>query len=84
MFKYTALNNGTITLKDVTLTDAAFDLNGADPGTAVHWGDLAPGQLAQFIYEAPFTLGQNSGDAVVTASALIPVTDIDNAYYLGA
>jgi hypothetical protein len=28
-------------------------------------------------------LGQNSGDAIVTATALAPVVDIDNAYYLG-
>ena len=83
LFKYTALNNGTVTLKDVTLTDAAYDLNGADAGTTWDFGNLAPGQLAAFIFEAPFTLGQNSGDAVVTATALTPVVDIDNAYYLG-
>jgi hypothetical protein len=84
LFKYTAVNNGTVTLKDVLLTDAAYDLNGGDPGTSVNWGDLAPGQTAQLIFEAPFALGQNSGDATVTATALSPVIDIDNAYYLGA
>ena len=83
LYKYTALNNGTVTLTDVTLTDGDFDLNGGEAGTALHWGTLAPGQLAELIFEAPFTLGQNSGDAVVTASAMTSVTDIDNAYYLG-
>ena len=83
LFKYTALNNGTVTLTDVTLTDAVYDLNGGDAGTAWSFGELAPGQLATFIFEAPFMLGQNSGDAVVTATALTSVTDIDNAYYLG-
>mgnify|MGYP000420338091 FL=1 len=28
---YIASNNGTVTLKDVLLTDAAYDLNGGDP-----------------------------------------------------
>jgi uncharacterized repeat protein (TIGR01451 family) len=84
LFKYTALNNGTVTLQDVILTDANYDLNGVDPGTSVNWGDLAPGQIAQLIFEAPFSFGQNSGDATVTATALTPVIDIDNAYYLGA
>ena len=87
-FKYTALNNGTVTLHDATLADAAYDLNGAEAGKDWYWGDIAPGQLAEFIYQAPYTPGQNSGDAVVTAYAgttLTPmVTDIDNAYYLGA
>ncbi|MBU3652123.1 MAG: DUF11 domain-containing protein [Limnohabitans sp.] len=83
LFKYTALNNGSVTLKDVILTDSAYDLNGIDAGTTKNLGDLAPGQLAEFIFEAPFTAGQNSGDAVVTATALTPVMDIDNAYYLG-
>ena len=83
-FKYTALNNGTVTLKDVTLTDAAYDLNGGEAGTSWDWGDLAPGQTAELIFEAPYAPGQNSGDATVTATALTPVIDIDNAYYLGA
>ena len=84
LFKYTALNNGTVTLKDVTLSDGAYDLNGGADGTDWDWGDLAPGQTAEFIFEAPYMPGQNSGDAVVTATALTPVIDIDNAYYLGA
>ncbi len=83
LFKYSTLNNGTVTLQDVTLTDAAYDLNGGEAGTAWHWSDLAPGSTAEFIFEAPFMQGQNSGDAVVTATALTPVIDIDNAYYLG-
>ncbi|PUE49117.1 hypothetical protein B9Z47_06340 [Limnohabitans sp. 2KL-1] len=83
MFKYTALNNGTVTLHGVTLTDAAYDLNGGDAGTTWDWGTLAPGALAEFVFEAPFTPGQNSGDATVTATALSVVVDIDNAYYLG-
>ncbi len=83
-FKYTALNTGTVTLQDVTLTDAGYDLNGGDAGTSWDWGDLAPGQTAELIFEAPYAPGQNSGDATVTATALTPVIDIDNAYYLGA
>ena len=83
MFKYTALNNGTVTLKDVTLSDAVYDLNGDTAGNTWSWGDLAPGLQAEFIFEAPFKLGQNSGDATVTATALSAVVDIDNAYYLG-
>jgi len=83
LFKYTALNDGTVTLENVVLTDPLYDLNGGAAGASVNWGNLAPGQLAEFIFEAPFTLGQNSGDAFVTATALAPVVDIDNAYYLG-
>jgi uncharacterized repeat protein (TIGR01451 family) len=84
LFKYTALNNGTVTLKNVTLTDEAYDLNGIADGDEWLWGDLAPGQLVEYIFEAPFALGQNSGDAQVTATtAYAPVLDIDNAYYLG-
>ena len=83
LFKYTALNDGTVTLQNVTLTDENYDLNGVISGSSWDWGTLAPGALAEFIYEAPFMLGQNSGDATVTATALTPVTDIDNAYYLG-
>jgi uncharacterized repeat protein (TIGR01451 family) len=84
LFKYTALNNGSVTLKDVILTDSAYDLNGSEAGTAKNLGNLAPGQMAEFIFEAPYAAGQNSGDAMVTATALTPVMDIDNAYYLGA
>jgi uncharacterized repeat protein (TIGR01451 family) len=84
LFKYTALNNGTVTLKNLTLSDEAFDLNGGADGSDWLWGDLAPGDLAEYIFEAPFALGQNSGDAQVMAStAYAPVEDIDNAYYLG-
>ena len=84
LFKYTALNNGTVTLKGLTLTDETYDLNGAADGDAWLWGDLAPGEWAEYIFEAPFALGQNSGDAQVVAStAYAPVLDIDNAYYLG-
>ena len=84
LFKYTALNNGTVTLKNLTLSDEAFDLNGGADGSDWLWGDLAPGDLAEYIFETPFALGQNSGDAVVMAStAFAPVLDIDNAYYLG-
>jgi hypothetical protein len=82
-FKYTALNDGTVTLTDIILIDPTYDLNGGAAGTSLNWGDLAPGQMAEFIFTAPFALGQNSGDASVTASALTPVVDIDNAYYLG-
>jgi hypothetical protein len=84
LFKYTALNNGTVTLNATTLSDPDFDLNGAESGTTWDWGTLAPGALATYIFEAPFALGQNSGDAQVTATtAFAPVLDIDNAYYLG-
>ena len=83
LYKYTALNDGTVTLQDLTLTDGDYDLNGGADGLALDWGDLAPGLTAEFIFEAPFMLGQNSGDAIVTATALAPVVDIDNAYYLG-
>jgi uncharacterized repeat protein (TIGR01451 family) len=83
LYKYTALNDGTVTLQDLTLTDGDYDLNGGADGKAWDWGDLAPGLTAEFIFEAPFMLGQNSGDAIVTATALAPVVDIDNAYYLG-
>lgn len=84
LFKYTALNNGTVTLKNLTLSDEAFDLNGGADGSDWLWGDLAPGDLAEYIFDAPFALEQNSGDAQVMAStAYAPVQDIDNAYYLG-
>lgn len=84
LFKYTALNNGTVSLNDTTLSDSGFDLNGAESGTSWSWGTLAPGALVEYIFEAAFALGQYSGDAQVTATtAYAPVLDIDNAYYLG-
>ena len=83
-FKFTALNNGTVTLKDVTLSDEFYDLNGEADGRDWLLSDLAPGESAELIFTTPFALGQNSGDAMVTASTLYaPVLDIDNAYYLG-
>jgi hypothetical protein len=35
LFKYTALNNGSVTMKNLTLSGEAFDLNGGTDG--VDW-----------------------------------------------
>jgi uncharacterized repeat protein (TIGR01451 family) len=40
-FRYTVSNTGNITLADVTLTDAVYDLNGAAAGTSYSFGNLA-------------------------------------------
>ncbi len=83
-FRYTVTNSGNITLGDVTLTDAVYDLNGAEAGTAYSFGSLAVGSSAEFIFTgAAWAEGQQSGDAAVSVAAMPLVLDIDNAYYLG-
>ena len=83
-FRYTVTNSGNITLGDVTLTDAVYDLNGAEAGTAYSFGSLAVGASAEFIFTgAAWAEGQQSGDAAVSVAAMPLVLDIDNAYYLG-
>ena len=83
-FKYTVTNSGNITLADVTLTDAVYDLNGAEAGTAYSFGTLAVGASMDFIFtQAAWAAGQQSGDATVTVAGMPSVLDIDNAYYLG-
>ena len=77
-------NSGNITLADVTLTDAVYDLNGAEAGTAYSFGTLAVGASMDFIFtQAAWAAGQQSGDATVTVAGMPSVLDIDNAYYLG-
>ncbi|MFY9182831.1 MAG: hypothetical protein WBJ45_14790 [Limnohabitans sp.] len=83
-FRFTVTNTGNITLGDVTLTDAVYDLNGAEAGTAYSFGSLAVGASAEFIFTgAAWAVGQQSGDAAVSVAAMPLVLDIDNAYYLG-
>jgi uncharacterized repeat protein (TIGR01451 family) len=83
-FRFTVSNTGNITLADVTLTDAVYDLNGAAAGTAYAFGSLAVGASAEFIFTgASWAEGQQSGDAAVAVASMPLVLDIDNAYYLG-
>jgi uncharacterized repeat protein (TIGR01451 family) len=83
-FKYVVANSGNITLADVSLTDAVYDLNGAAAGTAYSFGSLAVGASAEFIFTgAAWAEGQQSGDAAVSVASMPTVLDIDNAYYLG-
>jgi uncharacterized repeat protein (TIGR01451 family) len=83
-FRYTVSNTGNITLADVTLTDAVYDLNGAAAGTSYSFGNLAVGASAEFIFtDAAWAAGQQSGDAAVAVASMPLVLDIDNAYYLG-
>ncbi len=83
-FRYTVTNTGNISLADVTLTDAVYDLNGAAAGTAHSFGNLAVGASAEFIFTgASWAEGQQSGDAAVAVAGMPLVLDIDNAYYLG-
>ncbi|WP_146185769.1 DUF11 domain-containing protein [Limnohabitans sp. 2KL-1] len=83
-FRYTVTNSGNITLADVSLTDAVYDLNGAAAGTAYSFGSLAVGASAEFIFTgAAWAEGQQSGDAAVSVASMPTVLDIDNAYYLG-
>lgn len=83
-FKYTVTNSGNITLADVTLTDAVYDLNGAEAGTAYSLGTLAVGASMDFIFTgATWAEGQQSGDAAVSVAGMPSVLDVDNAYYLG-
>ncbi len=83
-FRYTVSNTGNISLGDVTLTDAVYDLNGAAAGTAYSFGSLAVGTSAEFIFiGAAWAEGQQSGDAAVAVAGMPLVLDIDNAYYLG-
>jgi len=83
-FKYVVSNTGNITLADVTLTDAAHDLNGAEAGTAYSVGELTVGSSMTFIFTgATWAEGQQSDSAQVTVAGMPTVFDIDNAYYLG-
>jgi uncharacterized repeat protein (TIGR01451 family) len=83
-FRFTVSNTGNISLGDVTLTDAVYDLNGAAAGTAHSFGSLAVGASAEFIFiGAAWAEGQQSGDAAVAVASMPLVLDIDNAYYLG-
>jgi uncharacterized repeat protein (TIGR01451 family) len=83
-FRFTVSNTGNISLGEVTLTDAVYDLNGAAAGTAYSFGSLAVGATAEFIFTgAPWAEGQQSGDAAVAVASMPSVLDIDNAYYLG-
>jgi hypothetical protein len=83
-FRFTVSNTGNISLGDVTLTDAVYDLNGAAAGTAYSFGSLAVGASAEFIFTgAAWAEGQQSGDAAVAVAGMPLVLDIDNAYYLG-
>ena len=83
-FKYSVANTGNITLADVTLTDAAFDLNGAEPGNGHSFGNLAVGASMDFIFTgATWAAGQQSGDASVSVASMPLMLDVDNAYYLG-
>jgi uncharacterized repeat protein (TIGR01451 family) len=83
-FRFTVSNTGNISLVDVTLTDAVYDLNGAATGTAYSFGNLAVGASAEFIFTgAAWAEGQQSGDAAVAVASMPLVLDIDNAYYLG-
>ncbi len=83
-FKYTVTNTGNITLGDVNLTDALYDLNGAEAGTAHSFGGMAVGESIDFVFTgATWSEGQNSGDAAVSVVGMPTVLDVDNAYYLG-
>jgi len=83
-FRFTVSNTGNISLGDVTLTDAVYDLNGAAAGTAYSFGSLAVGASDEFIFiGAAWAEGQQSGDAAVAVAGMPLVLDIDNAYYLG-
>ncbi len=83
-FRFTVSNTGNISLGDVTLTDAVYDLNGAAAGTAYSFGSLAVGASDEFIFiGAAWAEGQQSGDAAVAVASMPLVLDIDNAYYLG-
>ncbi len=83
-FRFTVSNTGNISLGEVTLTDAVYDLNGAADGSAYSFGSLAVGASAEFIFTgASWAEGQQSGDAAVAVTSLPSVLDIDNAYYLG-
>jgi uncharacterized repeat protein (TIGR01451 family) len=83
-FKFTVSNTGNISLGEVTLTDAAYDLNGAAAGEAYSFGSLGVGASAEFIFTgAAWAEGQQSSDAAVAVASMPLVLDIDNAYYLG-
>jgi len=83
-FKFTVSNTGNISLGEITLTDAVYDLNGAAAGTAYSFGSLGVGASAEFIFTgAAWAEGQQSGDAAVAVASMPLVLDIDNAYYLG-
>jgi len=83
-FKYTVTNIGNITLADVTLTDAAYDLNGGAVGTDFSFGTLNVGASQDFIFTgASWAEGQQSSDATASVASMPAVLDVDNAYYLG-
>jgi len=83
-FKFVVTNTGNVTLTDATVTDSVFDLNGADPGTAMALGTLDVGETDTFYYDASWTAGQHVNDATATGTySGGTATDHDLAYYYG-
>jgi uncharacterized repeat protein (TIGR01451 family) len=83
-FKFVVSNTGNVTLTNATVTDSVFDLNGADPGTAMSLGTLDVGETNTFYYDASWTVGQHVNDATATGTySGGPVSDHDLAYYFG-
>jgi uncharacterized repeat protein (TIGR01451 family) len=83
-FKFVVSNTGNVSLTDTMVTDSVFDLNGADPGTAMSLGTLDVGETNTFYYDASWTVGQHVNDATATGTySGGPVSDHDLAYYFG-
>jgi uncharacterized repeat protein (TIGR01451 family) len=84
LFKFVVANVGNITLPGVEVTDNKYDLNGADPGTAHIFGELAVGAVAEWIFDgAPFEPGLQSDVATAVVVGMPQVSDVDNVYYTG-
>ncbi len=76
-FQFVVTNLGNVPLSDVVLDDSTFDLNGAEPGTAIAIGSLAPGETYVFTYTGTWSAGQHTNVATVTGS----FTDANNHTY---
>jgi uncharacterized repeat protein (TIGR01451 family) len=83
-FKFVVSNTGNVSLTDAMVTDSVFDLNGADPGTAMSLGTLDVGETNTFYYDATWAAGQHVNNATATGDySEGQATDSDLAYYFG-
>jgi Ca2+-binding RTX toxin-like protein len=89
-FKFVVTNTGNVDLRNITLADSDFDLNGIAEGTSLNLDYLAKGATYELNLTAPWQEGQHTNTAVVSTTyqnlvnQTLVVKDQDSANYFGA